>query len=182
MYTDTLAALTVVLFYDTVYMTLAGKVICMEPEDVARQLREAWDFAWEPTMRLFGIMESRTTTPRYTTVEKLQSMLKLSRRDTAEMVKGIEQAGVGRRIVGRRGAKSRILWSYTWNSIARVARGDGGSEDLKPTHEAPSEPARVEHSYVLREEEEPIRVKLPRDLTQREADRFAMFIRSLPKK
>lgn len=154
----------------------------MEPEDVARQLREAWELGWDPTMRLFGIMTSRSITPRYTTVEKLQSMLKLSRRDTAEMVKGIEKAGVGKRIVGRRGARSRIVWRYTWNSIAKVACGDGGPEDLKPIDGIPSEPARVEHSYVLREDEEPIRVKLPRDLTQREADRFAMFVRSLPKK
>jgi hypothetical protein len=155
----------------------------MKPENVAKELREAWKLAWPDTIKLFNYMEQQPTTPPYSTAEQLQESLSTSRRNMSVLLKGIEDAGIGKRVVGRRGAPTRILWRYTWKSIAQVARGDGGAEVLRPLDEkeALSRQPRIEHSYVLRHEEDPITLMLPRDLTQREADRLALFIQSLPK-
>lgn len=155
----------------------------MQPEDVARELREARKLAWPDTIKLLEHMERQPSTPPYSTAEQLQEALSTSRRNMSVLLKGIEDAGIGKRVVGRRGAPTRIIWRYTWKSIAQVARGEGGAEALRPLDdkETLSRQPRIEHSYVLRHEEDPITLMLPRDLTQREADRLALFIQSLPK-
>ena len=131
-------------------------------------------------MKLFESFAGHATTPRQTTVEKLQSKLKLSRRETAELVNGIVEAGIGTRIVGRRDAKSRIVWKFTLQSIEKAARGE--SDVLQEIgNKRPSGQQYVDYSYQLHEDEDPLVLPLPRDLTQREADRLALFIRSLPK-
>ena len=96
------------------------------------------------------------------------------------LVKGIIDAGIGMRIVGRHRAKSRIRWHFTLQSIAKVARGE--TEILEEVGSKPFVSQHlIEYSYLLRDDEGPIVVKLPRDLTRREAERFATFINSLPK-
>ena len=147
---------------------------------VIKQLRDAHEQSWPPTMRLFEWFASRASTPRETTVEELQSTLKLKRSETAELVNGIIEAGIGNRIVGRRRAKSRIVWHFTLASIEKVARGE--TEILEEIGSKPfSSQHLIEYSYLLRDDEEAIVVKLPRDLTRREAERLATFISSLPK-
>lgn len=155
----------------------------MRPEDVAKQLREARKLAWPDTIRLLDFMERQSSTPPYSTAEQIQEALDTSRRNLSILLKGIEEAGIGKRVVGRRGAPTRIIWRYTWKSIAQVSRGEGGAEALRPidSKETLSRQPRIEHSYLLRHEEDPITLMLPRDLTQREADRLALFIQSLPK-
>ncbi|MGY3581405.1 hypothetical protein ACVIGB_000525 [Bradyrhizobium sp. USDA 4341] len=155
----------------------------MKPEDVAKELQKAWKLAWPDTIKLLNYMEQQPTTPPHSTAEQLQEALSTSRRNMSVLLKGIDDAGVGKRVVGRRGAPTRIMWRYTWKSIAKVARGEGGPEALRPldSKEAMSRQPRIEHSYVLRHDEDPITLMLPRDLTQREADRLALFIQSLPK-
>jgi hypothetical protein len=74
-----------------------------------QHLRDAYEEAWPPTMRFFEWCATQSTTPRETTIEKLQSALKLSRSETPQLVDGIMEAGIGKRIIGRHGAKSRIL-------------------------------------------------------------------------
>lgn len=152
----------------------------MGHQKIIKHLREAWEEAWPPTMKLFESFAGRSSTPRQTTVEKLQSTLKISRRETAELVNGIVEAGIGTRIVGRRGAKSRIVWKFTLQSIEKAARGE--SDVLQEVGSKRSSGRQyVDYSYQLYEDEDPLVLPLPRDLTQREADRLALFIRSLPK-
>ena len=154
----------------------------MQPEDVARELQDARRTAWPPTMKLLDYMERQPSTPQFSTADQIQEATDTSRRNLAVLLKGIDECGIGKRVIGRRGAPTRIIWKYTWKSIARVSRGEGGPEALRLLDGSvlPRSP-RIEHTYLLRDEEDPITIPLPRDLTQREADRLALFIRSLPK-
>lgn len=153
-------------------MTENGKII--------KHLRDAYEEAWPPTMRFFEWCASQSSTPRETTIEKLQVVLKLSRSEAPELVNGIMDAGIGKRIIGRHGAKSRIVWEFTLQSIEKVARGE--TEVLQKVGSKPfASQHLIEYSYPLRDDEPPITVKLPRDLTQRETERLAMFIQSLAK-
>lgn len=145
---------------------------------IIRQLREAWEGGWPPTMRLFQYFAGQASTPRQTTVERLQSKLKLSRRETTVLVNGIIEAGIGTRIVGRRGAPSRIVWKFTLQSIEKVARGD--TDDLQEVESKRSSGRRyVDYSYQLYDDQEPVIVRAPRGLTERETERIATFVRSL---
>jgi hypothetical protein len=92
---------------------------------------------------------------------------------------GIISAGIGKRTVGRRGQKSRIHWLFTPQSIAQVAKGQ--TEKLTEVSDQPFTSQHLqEYTYKLRLDEEPIVIKLPRDLTKREAQRYADFILTLP--
>lgn len=86
----------------------------------------------------------------------LEQALSTSRRNMSVLMKGIEDAGIGRRVVGRRGAAARILWRCTWKSIGQVARGESGAEALRPpdSKETLSRQPRIEHSCLLRHEED----------------------------
>lgn len=151
-----------------------------EHSKTIKHLRDAYEEAWPPTMRFFEWCATQSTTPRETYVEKLQSVLKLSRAETPQLVDGIIEADIGKRIIGRHGAKSRILWAFTLQSIEKVARGE--TEILQKIGSKPfTSQHLIEYSYPLRDDEPPTTVKLPRDLTKREAERLAMFIQSLPK-
>jgi hypothetical protein len=151
-----------------------------ENAKIIKHLRDAYEEAWPPTMRFFEWCADQLSTPRETTIEKLQSALRLSRSETPELVSGIVTSGIGKRIIGRHGAKSRIVWDFTLQSVERVASGE--TEILQKVGSKPfTSQHLIEYSYPLRDDEPPITIKLPRDLTRREADRLAMFIQSLPK-
>jgi len=87
----------------------------------------------------------------------LKQALSTSRRNMSVlMMKGIEDAGIGKRVVGRRGAPARILWRCTWKSIAQVTRKESGAEALRPpdSKETLSRQPRIEHSCLLQHEED----------------------------
>jgi hypothetical protein len=109
--------------------------------DVIRQLREANDEALGRTVKFLDYCEKQKSTPRETAISALQAALGVSRRDMVGLVDGIGDAGIGTRIVGRRGLKSRIRWHFSLPSIAEVARGRADELDeagVKPGGGHPS--------------------------------------------
>ena len=144
-----------------------------------KQLREAHAAAWGPTLKFFGYCEEQKTTPRETDINKLRSALDVSRRDMVELVKGIVDAGIGTRIIGRRGFNSRIRWHFTLPSIARVAQGE--AHELEEVGAQRSGDDLVEYSFKLRDNRPPVTMKLFRDLTDREVERLHLFQKSLVK-
>lgn len=63
-------------------------------------------------------------------------------------------------------------------SIERVARGDNA--DLQEIGGERSSGRRyVDYSYQLYDDQEPVIVRAPRELTERETERIATFVRSL---
>ena len=90
-----------------------------------------------------------------------------------------ENFGWGTFIVGRRGHESR----FRVHEPARKALNDNNAEPIDDSKKAflksiVSKGITV-HSFQLREETK-ISLSLPTDLTDREADRLASFIKSLP--
>jgi len=146
---------------------------------VIKQVRDAYAGAWPPTLKFFQYGEMQTTTPLETEIDRLRSALDVSRRDMVELVKGIVDAGIGARIIGRRGRNSRIKWYFSLSSIAKVARGE--AEELVEVGAKRSGGSLVEHKFKLRDNRPPITMKLFEDLTEREVERLYLFQKSLVK-
>lgn len=148
------------------------------PREIAK-LREAAALAWGPTMKFFDYGEKQKSTPRETGIDQLQSELGISRRDMAELVKGIEDAGIGTRIIGRRGLNSRIRWNFSLPSIAKVAREQ--ADELEEVGGNQSKDSLVEYKFKLRDNRPPVTMRLFNDLTDREVERLYHFQKSLVK-
>jgi hypothetical protein len=146
---------------------------------VIARLREANALAWGPTMKFFDYGEKQKSTPRETDIDQLRSALNVSRRDMAELVKGIVDAGIGTRIIGRRGFNSRMRWHFSLPSIAKVAREQ--ADELEEVGGNRSSDDLVEYTFKLRDNRPPVTMKLFNDLTDREVERLYLFQKSLVK-
>lgn len=111
--------------------------------------------------------------------------------DIIELFRDLDEMAVGRFIVGRKGAESRIEWHYDVKSIASVARAEADEpkgvgadaplddDDSEPVVEKTMSDNDILHFFVLRPDLR-VEVVLPSDLTSGEAGRFATWIKSLP--
>lgn len=135
--------------------------------------------AWGPTIKFFDYCAKQKTTPRETDIDQLRSALNISRRDMVELVKGIEDAGIGKRIIGRRGFNSRIRWHFLLSSIAKAAREQ--SDELEEVGGGHASDDLVEYTFKLRDNRPPITMRLFNDLTDREVERLYLFQKSLVK-
>lgn len=93
----------------------------------------------------------------------------------------LEGAECGRYIEGRRGWKSRFVWSVRSKLVAGAISGDETIEDLEEDEEAVEEDLEnrmIEHVYVLRPDLT-VTIELPADLTRQESRRVSQFVDSL---
>lgn len=74
--------------------------------------------------KLFDWTASLRKDATETSLERLISVLDISRKSAVELAQKLEGAGCGHFIVGRRGARSRFKWSYSRVSLGRVAAGE----------------------------------------------------------
>jgi len=90
-------------------------------------------------------------------------------------------AGVpcGKFVLGRRGYPTRLVWEIDAISAGKVAKGEAEAVAAAADEDAPP-PGMMDVEYPLRDEQT-ITLRLPRDLSEREAERLAKFIISLPK-
>lgn len=106
------------------------------------------------------------------TRELLEKHKKVVRRpNLIAALKRLEEAGVGRFIVGRRGRPSR----FRWNEEPQAAAGHVGRRDER----SPAPVCLVRHRFVLRPNLT-VEFDLPEDLNRAEARRLAQFIETLP--
>ncbi|MEH2566748.1 hypothetical protein [Bradyrhizobium sp. AZCC 2289] len=158
---------------------------------IVKGLQKANRDAWPTTLTFFDWASGVRSTPRETTFEELQAALKMTKSETREFAADIEAAGIGIRIFGRRGFKSRIKWEYTLQSVAKAARGMSESLELLSQGNLPAaaesseaggysnHPNDADHVFQLRSSRR-VNFRLPKDLTAKEADRLAAFIKTLP--
>ncbi|MBR0779614.1 hypothetical protein JQ543_32950 [Bradyrhizobium diazoefficiens] len=97
----------------------------------------------------------------------------------AELVKGILDLRLGKRIVGRRGRSSRIKWYFLLPSIAEVARGQ--ADKLQEVGGSDLDDELVDYAFKLRDDKPPVTMRLFSDLTEREVERLYLFQKSLVK-
>lgn len=120
------------------------------------------------------------------TVESAQAILRtmgleVSRGEIIDLYQRFEALRCGKFIIGRRGKPSRFAWSVSIVSVGRAAVGETGDVAEIPETPAASDVAveMLPHVFYLRSTL-PVSIELPSDLTEREAERLANFIRALP--
>jgi hypothetical protein len=73
---------------------------------------------------LFDWTAQRERDATSTNIDRIRSQLGISRGEAVALARRLEEAGCGQFIVGRRGQKSRFLWSYSCISLGRAAAGE----------------------------------------------------------
>ena len=128
---------------------------------------------------------SSETTVDATATQLMRSGLEVARTDLVELFKQLAHAGCGDFKIGRRGAKSRIVWKEDLMTVGRMAAGGA-----RPSDEAPylrhSVSASTNHSaeglipypFPLRDDLT-VALALPKDLTQAEATRLGEFLKAI---
>ncbi len=111
-----------------------------------------------------------------------------SRTGVINVLRKLEEYGCGNFITGRKGHPSRFEWQYDLSSVGKAAAGGTQSiEEIQPIDDeednngeaTPTPSNAIEHKYQLRSDWQ-VGIKLPSDLTAREAARLSEFIKTLP--
>ena len=103
---------------------------------------------------------------------RAEERLVVSRRKLVATLKAMDVTGCGRFRTGRRGLPSRFEWTPAAVSLAR------GVAEAGQTNAPTAATNLISHPYRLRRSLT-VSVSLPEDLTEREANRLADFIRTL---
>jgi len=109
------------------------------------------------------------------------------RADAIMVARTMEEIGLGKFIIGRRGSPTRLEWFFRSDSVGQLACGDidellsleGEDEGSDEMEEPVVGVWQIVHSFRLRPDES-VRFQLPSNLTQQEAGRLSDFIKSLP--
>lgn len=104
-----------------------------------------------------------------------------SRGDIVSVFKKLESCGCGQFVNGRRGWPSRFVWSVPSKDASLLASGEEQTVSeivVDETYEDTADET-LNHTFNLRPDLR-IEFDLPSDLTVNEANRLAMFIKSLP--
>jgi hypothetical protein len=109
----------------------------------------------------------------------------VSRSEAIRVFRSLQGIGCGEFIEGRKGHPSRFAWTDDLTAVGRAARGEVPSVSPLEEEEEEDDNGKKnvferEHPLELRDDYI-ARVRVPADLTEREAERLATFIRSLPK-
>jgi hypothetical protein len=118
-------------------------------------------------------------------VDRVCQRTQLSRGDVIRVLKTLGEIGdgaLGRFVVGRRRQPSRFEWTKSSLSVGRAAAGEATELEERPTDEDEIEDdqgAMATYRFPLRKDCE-IQFVLPSDLTEKEADRIANYVRTLP--
>lgn len=126
-------------------------------------------------------------------VDRIGFKSKVAYAEVVRVFKELAAAGCGTFLNGRKGYKSRMEWDYSLVSLGLVARGEAAiPEPIDPSSveeeddlvtglvdEGGVEDGNLPHAFQLRPDTT-LHFSLPADLTAREAERLAAFIRSLP--
>jgi hypothetical protein len=126
------------------------------------------------------------------TVDRLGSLLgkheePIERQALIDAFKALDKIGLGRFVVGRRGASTRLEWRVPMIEAGRAARGeqlevpllDPEDELLSETKADPIKSAYIRHNFNLRPDCL-IVIELPSDFTEKEALRLAEYVKTLP--
>ncbi|SRR5579883_39983 len=148
----------------------------------------------EAAKALFDKFAERKKHSRETLATRAASLARCDYRDMVAILKQLAALGVGKFKAGRRGSVSRMVWSYHLRSIGAAAQGsesylqdvpaDAELSEDDDWSEAPEllfdeEDDFIEHTFQLRPDVR-IAVRLPKDITSKEAERLAGFVRQLP--
>lgn len=149
----------------------------------------------EGAKRFFAAASGRTNDVASTTVSRIRQMSKVTPKEALALCKALEKAHVGKLLLGRHGAVSRMRWNYSMRAIGRFATGletkipealeedvtdDVGREiGLIGDDDEQIITSAVDHRFLLR----PgmiVLIRLPADFNKRDAERLAGWLHTLP--
>lgn len=125
------------------------------------------------------------------TVERLESELsERERYDIVAALQELQRAGAGAWVGGRKGAKSRFVWSRGTPAQSAPAAGGGAAPApaLAPAAQQPAQTERargkgaaslLEHSFHVRQGVL-VSLRLPGDVTKAEIERLCQFLQAIP--
>ena len=134
---------------------------------------------------LFEAFSRRIKDSKQTTVERAANIVSCEYVEMRDIMMRLGDMGVGEYIMGRKGHPSRIAWNYSIRSLGEVAAGTsdnpaGIGHDADVEDGTSDETGKlISHAFQLREDCQ-IELNLPADLTTREAERLALFIKTVP--
>lgn len=139
--------------------------------------------------QLLDHFASRNYNQKETRVERVLQLAadgggEVSRTDVIDVLKTLAELGCGQFLVGRRGRPTRIAWTTDMVTVGKLATGEVAHESAGVSSPAESDETEqwaefMGHTFHLRPDFE-IELELPVDLTKSEAERLALFVRSLP--
>jgi hypothetical protein len=135
---------------------------------------------------------NRDRDAKETSADRLVDQLHIAKPQVIKVFKQFHELGCGRLLYGRRGARTRLRWFYSLRSLGKAARGEASHLDEINFDDAAEIRTKgiggrvsgglsggIEYRFPLRPDLT-LTVRLPEDLTGKEAERFATFIQSLP--
>lgn len=127
---------------------------------------------------------SQTTVSRIETQIRRKPGNRQRRNPALDFCDLLQEAGLGRLVLGRHNRKTRMEWSYTLRSIGAVARGD--TDELEPREEDPEEdeagqPAMARFEIPLRTGHLKASVELPDDFVDQDVRKIIKFFERLLK-
>ena len=156
--------------------------------DLAAGLRDLYKTN-DAAKRLLDRFAERKNDANFTTAARAADLAGASHGEIIALFRELDRVGAGEFKVGRRGAASRMVWHYSVRSLGAAAQGTAEPEAIDPTDEgkeieadlveAEYELGWIIHTFQLRPAQR-VTIKLPADLTAREAERLAGFIRQVP--
>jgi len=72
---------------------------------------------------LFDWAAGRTNDAAETSLERLMQVTQITRSEAVELARALNEIGCGDFLVGRKGWKSRIRWTYSLRSLGQAAQG-----------------------------------------------------------
>lgn len=151
-----------------------------DSSELATKLTEfAQQNAWSASF--FEWAGNRKNDASKTKVERLMAVTKLERRRAIELLKNLQEIGLGTFVIGRHGQSSRMEWSYSLRSIGQAALGEEEAlEELEDDDSEASEGESIEAEHRLTlGAGRVITIKAPQDLSKAEYTRLKRFIEAL---
>ncbi len=138
----------------------------------------------EAADRLFTAFSERKNDASETTVRRAAQIANADYGSMVKIFRKLDELDAGRFIPGRHGYESRIEWGYSIRSLGQISTGRSSTPQAVPSDalldDTPAEEGNsVKHEFVLRSDLR-IRFELPSNLSEKEADRLAGFIKTLP--
>lgn len=163
------------------------------PDPLVTKLRALYQ-SDENARHLLDHFAKRQNKANFTTAEAVETVSGAFRGDAVDLLKRLSDFGLGTYYIGRRGAQTRIEWDYDIREVGKAAQGQVKSltadnvDDESDFSEVGTEELATEdfadvefwdHSFPLRSNFR-LMLRLPADLTLREAERIGAWVRSLP--
>jgi hypothetical protein len=148
-----------------------------------RRLRELYEKN-AAARALLDELAGRERNWRETSVDRLVAIFEtkgdpLPRKEVIAVLKELEKIGSGSFLIGRRGKRSRFVWTDDLMSVGQAARGEADETEAAAGEDEGAIAQLVTHYYQLRPDLQ-IRLELPEELTDKEAQRLGDFIKTLP--